>query len=363
MMELVTGGSGSGKSAYAEEKICTLYKEYCKAEANGQKKLHYIATMYPYGRETKEKIADHRRRREGKGFRTLEWYTNIAEKIRQFEASGEALGCVLLECVSNLTANELYMEEGAKDETVRAVAEAAAMLKKKSRHLVVVTNEIFSESAKDSEEMRKYKYIMGEINKEIAKMADEVTEVVCGRPIKRKAEITENENPGKEAVKDELPCGETKSQMKNETIKEIKSTAKSEGKNETKREVKNGIRIVTGGAFQGKRSYAQLCYPGLKWSSGADCGFEEITTWEAVDQFHLFIRRWLESGRKKEKLLEMIGGERNLVIVCDEIGCGLVPVDAFEREYREAVGRIMTELTAKAVRADRVICGIGSVIK
>ena len=37
------------------------------------------------------------------------------------EASGEALGCVLLECVSNLAANELYMEEGAKDEAVRVV--------------------------------------------------------------------------------------------------------------------------------------------------------------------------------------------------------------------------------------------------
>ena len=49
-----------------------------------------------------------------------------------------------------------------------------------------MTNEIFSESAKDSEEMRKYKYIMGEINKELAKMADEVTEVVCGRPLRRK---------------------------------------------------------------------------------------------------------------------------------------------------------------------------------
>ena len=43
----------------------------------------------------------------------------------------------------------------------------------------------------------------------------------------------------------------------------------------------------------------------------------------------------------------MISEERDLVIVCDEIGCGLVPVDAFEREYREAVGRIMTGLTKK----------------
>ena len=149
MMELVTGGSGSGKSAYAEDRICALYEEYRKTGKKEQK-LYYIATMYPYGTETEEKIADHRRRREGKGFRTLEWYTNITEKIHQFEASGEALGCVLLECVSNLAANELYMEEGAKDEAVRVVAQAMAMLKKKSCHLVVVTNEIFSESAKDS---------------------------------------------------------------------------------------------------------------------------------------------------------------------------------------------------------------------
>ena len=199
MMELVTGGSGSGKSAYAEDRICALYEEYRKTGKKEQK-LYYIATMYPYGTETEEKIADHRRRREGKGFRTLEWYTNITEKIHQFEASGEALGCVLLECVSNLAANELYMEEGANDEAVRVVAQAMAMLKKKSCHLVVVTNEIFSESAKDSEEMRKYKYIMGEINKELAKMADEVTEVVCGRPLRRKVKTAE----------DKTACGNTR---------------------------------------------------------------------------------------------------------------------------------------------------------
>ena len=79
MMELVTGGSGSGKSAYAEDRICALYEEYRKTGKKEQK-LYYIATMYPYGTETEEKIADHRRRREGKGFRTLEWYTNITEK-------------------------------------------------------------------------------------------------------------------------------------------------------------------------------------------------------------------------------------------------------------------------------------------
>ena len=71
---------------------------------------------------------------------------------------------------------------------------------------LVVTNEIFSESAKDSEEMRKYKYIMGEINKELAKMADEVTEVVCGRPLRRKVKTAE----------DKTACGNTRRNEGNE---------------------------------------------------------------------------------------------------------------------------------------------------
>ena len=70
-------------------------------------------------------------------------YKHYGKRSISLKRPGEALGCVLLECVSNLAANELYMEEGAKDEAVRVVAQAMAMLKKKSCHLVVVTNEIF----------------------------------------------------------------------------------------------------------------------------------------------------------------------------------------------------------------------------
>ena len=52
MMEVVTGGSGSGKSAYAEQKICGLQQ--------GTGRLYYIATMYPYGSETERKIEKYR---------------------------------------------------------------------------------------------------------------------------------------------------------------------------------------------------------------------------------------------------------------------------------------------------------------
>ena len=52
-----------------------------------------------------------------------------------------------------------------------------------------------------------------------------------------------------------------------------------------------------------------------------------------------------------------------LVIVTDEIGCGIVPMDPFQREVREQTGRVCTALAGKARRVHRVICGIGTVIK
>ena len=48
-----------------------------------------------------------------------------------------------------------------------------------------------------------------------------------------------------------------------------------------------------------------------------------------------------------------------LVIVTDEIGCGIVPTDPFQREVREQTGRVCTALAGKARRVHRVICGIG----
>ena len=69
----------------------------------------------------------------------------------------------------------------------------------------------------------------------------------------------------------------------------------------------------------------------------------------------------MEDGRETEELTGLLMNRRKgLVLISDEIGYGLVPVDAFERKYREAHGRLMTDLEAKAQRVDRVVCGIGT---
>lgn len=332
MMELVTGGSGSGKSAYAENAVCQSRRRLQEKEKR-EIPLYYIADMFPYGRETEEKIENHRQMRAGKGFHTLEWYQNLAGKLTGEDAPDLSGACVLLECVSNLTANEMYMEGGAGENTVEAAVSGIRLLKERCRHLVVVTNEVFAESEPDSPEMSVYKKNLAQINRALAEISDRVSEVVYGRriPVKGDHRQTDGQNLQEQAAEER---GRT------------------------------GMKLVTGGAYQGKLGYAKELYPDVVWKDGAECGLQDIETCEALDRFHLFVRRWLEAGRTKEELIDTVLKKNSgILIVCDEVGCGLVPVDAFEREYREAVGRICTAFADRADRVDRVVCGIGMRIK
>lgn len=318
MMELVIGGSGSGKSGYAEKRICELYRA---SETKQSGKLFYLAAMIPSDAETGERIKRHREQRRGRRFITREWYTGLKEKA---QADPEISGsCALLECLSNLTANEMYAAGGRPEDPAAAVTEGVLYLKEKCRHLVVVTNDVFGEPLPDDPETVRYGKCLGEINRILAREADRVTEVTAG-----------------------VPCS---------VAAGIKTAERKEGR---------GLILVTGGAFQGKRGYAAKLCPDRRWADGAVCPLEEIRSCRAVDRFHLFVRRWLETGKRKETLLrEMKEISKDLILVSDEIGCGIVPVDPFERNYREAEGRIMTELAAEAEEVHRVVCGIGMRIR
>lgn len=167
MMILVTGGSGSGKSAFAED--CVL--------ACGEKKRIYIATMYPFDQESKKRVLRHRKMRAGKGFDTEECYVGL--KNVQVPS-----GCtVLLECMSNLTANEIFREDGAGEKTEDEILQGVESLKNQAEDLIIVTNEIFSEADTYEEETENYRRVLGNINRRLARMADTVVEVVYGIPV------------------------------------------------------------------------------------------------------------------------------------------------------------------------------------
>lgn len=124
------------------------------------------------------------------------------------------------------------------------------------------------------------------------------------------------------------------------------------------------MEMIIGGAFQGKGAYAEKRYPDRKWVSGASASEEEILKAEGVYGFHEYILREMRDGKEVGELAgKLIRENPEVVLVSDEVGYGVVPVDAFDRAYREAVGRVCTELAAFSSRVVRVVCGIGTVIK
>ena len=83
-----------------------------------------------------------------------------------------------------------------------------------------------------------------------------------------------------------------------------------------------------------------------------------------INHFHGWVKGLIAEGKDAEALTEMLAKEYpDCIIICDEVGNGIVPVEPFEREYRERLGRILIGLAAKAERVERVSCGIGLRVK
>ena len=175
MLTLVTGGSGSGKSAFAEDRVLSF----------GEAKRIYIATMHPFDEESHKRIERHRKMRAGKGFETVECYTGL-KKVRLPESDKDRV--VLLECMSNLAANEMFEEQGAHERTVEEILSGLENLMEQAAHVVIVTNEIFSDGCRYDAETVRYIRLLGNLNIRMAEEADAVTEVVYGIPIRRKGE-------------------------------------------------------------------------------------------------------------------------------------------------------------------------------
>lgn len=186
MLHMVYGGSASGKSSYAESFAMSL---------QGEGRLLYIATMYPYkwntteiDPETMQRIERHRAMRADKGFDTVECYRHVEHIVAKRQ------DVLLLECMSNLLANEMYLEPDSNAgsdmaETMSPVSnkivQALIDLSTRVQELVIVTNDVFSDggSLTYDESTREYVKNLAEINCALAWEAATVTEVVCGIPV------------------------------------------------------------------------------------------------------------------------------------------------------------------------------------
>lgn len=126
------------------------------------------------------------------------------------------------------------------------------------------------------------------------------------------------------------------------------------------------MKMIIGGACQGKLEYATRRYGIIpeEWKNGEQCREEDLYTAKGIYHFHGLIRKIMESGENISQIPEKISAQNpELILVTDEVGSGIVPLERKEREWREACGRICTRLAAQSDEVIRVCCGIGQKIK
>lgn len=214
MMYLIIGGSGSGKSAYAEELLFSL------PDAG---KKYYIATMQVYDEESRRRVQKHRKQREGKRFYTIEQPVHVSGALTQMDAGKKS---AMLECVSNLVANEMFAKDiyaedmyaddphvedmhtddsdvketglkKSKDCSAEAVADKIVddimKLHQPLQQLVIVSNNVFEDGVSYDEMTMEYIKTMGIVNQKLAAVSDVVTEVVVGIPVMVKERVKREE--------------------------------------------------------------------------------------------------------------------------------------------------------------------------
>ncbi|MDR1599755.1 MAG: bifunctional adenosylcobinamide kinase/adenosylcobinamide-phosphate guanylyltransferase [Oscillospiraceae bacterium] len=172
MRILITGGAGSGKSAFAESLAMGQAGPRC-----------YIAAMKPYGQEGERRITRHRSLRAGKGFATIERYTNMDSLILPRG------GTALLECLCNLTANEMFGDDGVERDSQSVFAKVTRgqdALAERLGALIQVTNEVGGDTGGYPDGTARYIQLLGRINRALAERADIVYEMVCGIPVRLK---------------------------------------------------------------------------------------------------------------------------------------------------------------------------------
>ena len=177
---LAYGGSGSGKSAWAERTLL--------AEAAGSpgSRAVYLAAMETSSPEAAARIARHRAMRARHGAEAgLEFIT----LERTADVGGAAVlpgDFILLEDLGNLLANEIWSPAGAgPDRAGERILSGLQILLERVSLLVIVSCDVFADGGGYGPDTMAYIRTLGELHRELAPLAEQVVEVVCGIPLEK----------------------------------------------------------------------------------------------------------------------------------------------------------------------------------
>ncbi len=126
------------------------------------------------------------------------------------------------------------------------------------------------------------------------------------------------------------------------------------------------MRMIIGGVAQGKLNFAMRKYH-IAEDDVFDieiCAFEEIYNKRCINHYDSVIKALIE--RKENPLTfteNLIKRNSDIIIIMNEIGNGIIPIEKDERLWREQTGKIGCRLAELSESVERMICGIAVVLK
>ena len=120
--------------------------------------------------------------------------------------------------------------------------------------------------------------------------------------------------------------------------------------------------MITGGAFQGKREFAKQRF-GLSDSdiiNGGSCEIPELANARCIVNYELAVKHLISENIDPLAFTKKLNCD---IVIMNEIGCGIIPLEKSEREWREMTGRAGCIIAENAEAVYRVCCGIATIIK
>ncbi|MCR5763323.1 MAG: bifunctional adenosylcobinamide kinase/adenosylcobinamide-phosphate guanylyltransferase [Treponema sp.] len=308
---LITGGVKNGKSHLAQSLCCSL-------SLHGRR--FYVATMLPTDSEDLKRIERHVYDRKDLGFETVECAINIQNAV--IPDMQDIQNCVLVDSLTALLANEMFLNGTYIEDASDKVSKDLVSFMHSVKNAVFVSDGIYSDSIQYDDITDSYRAGLALCEKVLAAECDCVIEMFCGLPIVHKGNID----------------------MHNMT--------------DDKLLIKKDVNLIIGGAYQGKTLYAKQ-----KFSLNEDeifvcrkdvpCDFSK----KCITHIENYVWYCL-----KNNLPLTHDFSEGTIIIADDVFCGIVPMDSFERKWRESCGTYLQAL-AKISHVTRIICGIAQVVQ
>lgn len=123
--------------------------------------------------------------------------------------------------------------------------------------------------------------------------------------------------------------------------------------------------FIFGGKSQGKLQYVKHTFgEKMTVSDLSNTDLENALSGDIIIHVQDAVRFILQSGADPvEYFGRYLKDLKGKILIGTEIGCGIVPADAAEREWRDQTGWVYQLLSKNAQRVDRVWAGIGQTLK